>query len=487
MKQLLKRYFPTLVKLQRTQSGFTLAIIIVVTMLLSALALATANIAISNLRFTTHEAKSATALNVAEAGVNYYLWHLSHNTTDYCDGAASCTGGGPYGPYVHNFYDTSGKQIGTFTLTITPPASGSTVTTVQSVGQVSGLNSTRTILAQLGIPSFASYALLTNSEVWFGSTESSVGPVHSNVGVHYDGANDGPVTSASSTYIPSPGYGGNGSTRHTGVWGNGGPQSQWQWPVPSINFNQVTADLSALKSLAQSSGVYLAALNKPAQSNKGYYLTLKSNGTIDIYTVTEKNSNLGTVTDKTNAFTTKTFVRNQAAPSNGIVFVEDNVWVEGTYNGRLTVATGRLPDPVSTRTSVHIVDNITYTATDGTVAVGLIAQNNTLISYYAPTNMTVYAALLAQNGFAGFDIPGSGGCNFSGSLPARVKNNLNFTGAIASNGSWTWSYSSGNSVCSGFNTNVSSFDSFLKFAPPPSFPITGSYSILNWRELLYAP
>jgi type II secretory pathway pseudopilin PulG len=487
MKHFLERYFPTYSRLRNNQKGFTLAIIIVVTVLLSALALAVANIAISNVRFTGHEQKSASALNVAEAGVNYYLWHLSHNTIDYCDGASTCTGSGPFGPYVHSYYDASGKLLGTYTLTITPPGAGSTVTTVQSVGQVTGLSGNRTILAQLGIPSFASYALLTNSEVWFGSTESSVGPVHSNVGVHFDGVNNGPVTSANANYVPSVGYGGNGSTSHTGVWGAGGPASQWQYPVPTVNFNQVTANLAALKTLAQSNGVYLAPLNTPAQASKGYYLLLKNNGTVDIYTVTEKTTSLSGVTDKTNAFSVKTFVRNQAAPANGVMYVEDNVWVEGAYNGRLTIATGRLPDPVSTRTSIHIVDGITYTATDGSVAVGLIAQKDALISYYAPSTMTLYAALLAQNGFAGFDIPGASGCNFSGALPARVKTSLTFVGAIASNGSWTWSYSSGASTCSGYNTNSSIFDTFLKYAPPPQFPITGTYSILNWRELLYNP
>src|SRR4030043_421434 len=60
------------------------------------------------------------ALDVAEAGINYYLWHLVHSPDDYCDGNP-CVGSPPYGPYVHNYTDNTGKVIGTYTLWVAPP------------------------------------------------------------------------------------------------------------------------------------------------------------------------------------------------------------------------------------------------------------------------------------------------------------------------------------------------------------------------------
>ena len=37
------------------------------------------------------------AFQIAEAGINYYRWHLAHNKTDYQDGT------GVPGPYVHAY------------------------------------------------------------------------------------------------------------------------------------------------------------------------------------------------------------------------------------------------------------------------------------------------------------------------------------------------------------------------------------------------
>ena len=51
-----------------------------------------------------------TALQIAEAGANYYRWHLAHAPTDYADGTGA-TGCTPCGPYVHNYSDPSGGVI----------------------------------------------------------------------------------------------------------------------------------------------------------------------------------------------------------------------------------------------------------------------------------------------------------------------------------------------------------------------------------------
>lgn len=432
--------------------------VLMMAFILSALGMTGAQLLISNARFTQYEARSAAALEVAEAGINYYLWHMSHNASDYKDGGTTPSTP-PYGPYKHNYYDTDGNLLGTYTLYITPPASGSTITTVKSIGQVPHFPGSRTILAQLGQPSFANYALLTGTEVWFGAGENSTGPVHSNVGVHFDGVNNGPVTSASATYKPTPAFGGDG-TIHNGVWGNGGPKSQWQFPVPPIDFSKVTADYSACIAQAQSGGIYL-----PKTNRQGYYLKLKSNGTIEQYIVQNETSS-GFTTTTSSPITTWT------PPSNGVVYVQDNVWVEGTnFPGRINILSGRLPDSPATNTSITIVGNLTYAAKNGSAVIGLVAQKDVKVAVYAPNTIEINGALLAQKGHVWYPNNGDN------------KSRLTFYGSINSYDYWTWSYTNGD----GYPINTNTFDTNLTYGPPPCYPTTGTFAILNWREQLYNP
>ena len=66
------------------------------------------------------------SLQVAEAGINYYQWHLAHYPSDYKDGTTNS------GPYIHNYVDfDTQKTVGQYSLTITPPLVGSTIVTIQ--------------------------------------------------------------------------------------------------------------------------------------------------------------------------------------------------------------------------------------------------------------------------------------------------------------------------------------------------------------------
>ena len=453
--------------LSPTTGGYILLTVLVAAMILSSLGAIAAQVLINNSRFTQFNVRQDKALQVAEAGINYYLWHLAHNPADYTDGSATIPNSTPYGPYVHNYYDNNHVLVGTYTLFITPPTNGSTVTTVKSVGQVPNLTGGRTILAQLGQPSFANYALLSNAEVWFGSTESSNGPVQSNIGVHFDGVNNGPVMSGQATYKTDGSHGAAANSTHPGVWGSGGPTSQWQFPVPTVDFASISANLATLQTQASAAGVLL-----PASGAKGYDLILRSDGTIDIYKVTNETTSGNRATG-----ITKTFVRNQAAPTNGVFFVNDNVWVSGTsWPGRITVVAATLPANSSTNRSIDITDNLSYAAKDGSAAIGLIAQKDIQVSDYAPSTLELDAAVLAQSG------------NVFVSQYGGVKSTINFYGSIADYTLWTWGWvDGGNNPVAGYTTTNTNFDSHLIYAPPPQYPTTGTYSILNWREQLYSP
>jgi len=422
------------------------------------------------------QSHSSSALNIAEAGINYYLWHLAHNNQDYCDGQ-SCSGNGPYGPYIHQYQDASGQVVGSFELTITPPPSGSSVVTVRSVGRGPD-NKQRTVVARLAVPSFAQYSFLTNSEAWFGENETTHGLVHSNQGIHFDGVADGVVSSATATYVPSNCFGGDGQV-HNGVWGRGGPVSSWNFPVPQVDFNQITSDLGQLSQAAQDNGIFLPTLidSKGRKTYGGYAIQLNSDGTIKVGKVTDKLDNGGSSGCASHS-RQRSLIQsisweptNRSLPANGIIFVADNLWVWGTVTSRLTIATGRLPDNGSTNTSIFLQNDINYSVKDGTVALGLISQKDIVVNSDSENDLNIDAYLLAQKGNV-----------FRPYYSGNVRNSISIYGGVSSGSWWTWSWVSGSSVVSGYRYTSHTYDAHLAFDPPPSFPETGSFAILSWQE-----
>lgn len=456
-------------KLKKQHKGSLLPLVLIASFLFIAFAYSLVAIAMSNLNMAKYNEKQISALEVAEGGANYYMWHLSHNNTDYCDGHTPCTGTAAHGPYVHDFTNNNGDIIGQYTLTITPPAPGDSIVNVKSVGKINGSSANRTIVTEIGMPSFARYAFLTGTEAWFGSTETTNGPVHSNIGIHFDGIANGTVSSSSGKveagsggYVPSYAFGGDDTTHHDGVWGSGGPTGYWVFPVPTVDFAHVSADLNTLKTAANS-GILL---DKTTGSKKGYYLKLKPNNTIEVYYVTAENNTTG--------ITISALVHTYSAPINGIIYVSDNVWVDGTYGAPITIAS--VADS-GQDTKIKIKDNLLYTTKDGSAKIGLIAKGDIQVPWYAPTNIEIDAALLSQNGHVWYPTIN----NQYGPL----KNNGTITvyGSISSFNSWTWSYmDSSDQIFSGYPNTVQTYDPNLTLGPPPQFPTTGSYTILTWKE-----
>lgn len=62
---------------------------------------------------------------------------------------------------------------------------------------------------------------------------------------------------------------------------------------------------------------------------------------------------------------------------------------------------------------------------------------------------------------------------------------LLYYGSISTRNIWTWLVSGGDN--DGFSFNNTNYDYNLLYAPPPSFPVTSTYDILKWREILVTP
>ena len=419
--------------------------------------------AISENRASVYKHGREMSFQIAEAGISYYRWHLAHNKTDYKDGTATS------GPYVHIYEDKDGTAIGHFSLNITPPPTGSSVVTIESTGWLdSQPASKRVIRARLGFPSMTDYSMLTNTDIWIGDNESTHGKFHSNGGIRFDGTGDAPITSAVPTYLCKEHHN-CANQQKPGIWGAGGPQSLWSFPVPAQDFTVVTAKLSDIYNGAQPSkgGLYLSSSGK-----SGWRLHFRSDAKIDVNKVNTVDCNKGQDIDSNKYVSycidikTLDSTTTYNMPTSSYIFVEDNVWVDGVVKGRATVGT-------AAGKSIMINGNLTYYAKDGTNVLGLMAEQNILVPYNSPNNLEIDAAMLAQNGAAKRYY-----------YPGNKKDNLIVYGSVISSGVWTWSWvSNGGQVTSGYSSTSMTYDTNLTYGPPPSFPVGSEYNLITWEEV----
>lgn len=424
------------------------------------------------------------AFTIAETGIEYYRWHLAHAPQDFQDG----TGGA--GPYIHPFYDRSNNRIGQFELVITPPASGTTIVTIESTGKVDADPTiSKVIKVKMGLPSFARYSAASNADIRFGAGTQVYGQLHSNGGIRFDGVAYNVVTSAKANYDDPDHSGANEFGVHTHVSPTDPlPPSAVpvrtdifragrQFPVPAVDFNGITADLATMKAVGQSATGYY----RGPSGARGYEIVLKTNDVFDVYRVNTlrsppsgcSNSTAGWGTWSINGRTL--LASNVPFPSSGVMFFEDDLWVSGQINtARLNVAAGRFPVNPSTYASITTNADLRYTNFDGQDVIGLIAQNHINVGLYSNNNLYIDAALVAQNGRVGrYYYSSSCGSNY-------IRNSISLYGMIASNQRYGWAYTDG----TGYQTRTITYDGNLLYGPPPNFPITASqYDIISWEEV----
>lgn len=407
-------------------------------------------------------AQDETAFQIAESGLNFARWRLAHDPTNLT-------------PVSRDLADQLRGTLGTYTLTFTAPVPGSTVVTITSTGHtVNAPTRDVTLEARYGAPSLARYASLTNDDVWYKSTIS--GAVHSNGGIRMDGISDSSMTSAKATYVCQTYHGCSNETK-PGVWGTGNNSALWQFPVTSVDYSGLTVDLLSMKAAAQAAGTYFGP-----SGAYGYHLVLNSTNTYSLYRVTAKTPARSSYASDTGWQTlshdiaTQTLLSSGAVPANGILYVEDTLWINGDVRSRITVAAGRFPDTPSTNADIIINGNISYGGVrDGSRVLGAVAQGHVLIPYSAaPNNLQLDGAYVAQHGRFGRRYYTSGSFNIRASITRY--------GMIASNMVPATAWSSGSTVVSGYQTSSSSYDPNLLYGPPPFFPTSGEYQFLSWTQ-----
>jgi hypothetical protein len=445
---------------------------------------------------TTHHQEQA--IQTAEAGIDYYRWHLAHSPTDYQDGT------GAPGPYVHDLEDKDGNVVGQFSLDITAPALGSTLVSIESTGTSTGNSiAGRKILSRVAKPSIAKYAFAGHDAMRFGTGTEVFGPIHVNGGIRFDGLAHNIVTSAATTYDDADHTGNNEIGVHTHV--NAPPSSGVNDTYrsaeanpnsipsrtdvfeagrlisqPSIDFAGFTTDLATLKANAQSSGFYR---DISGSGYVGYHIVLKTNDTFDLYKISSWASRGhcdGTGSESSSwSINNQTLQGNYAMPTNGIIFIEDHVVINGQINGaRLTIVAADLPVPSDPATFKNIIinDDLLYTNYDGSDAIGLIGQKGVMVGLISEDDLRIDGALIAQNDKVGrfYYISDGQSCAYDD------RSVVTLYGMIASHDRYGFAYTNG----TGYTTRNINYDANLLYAPPPDFPITSDqYEIISWQEI----
>lgn len=440
------------------------------------------------------------SLAVAEAGLNQYLWMVETGESSEVNSfaiAGTDTDGDPLKETV-TLADVDDNAKGKYAIEVTPPSAENSNVSVKVTGVSDDVQELpRTVVATIGRPSFSEYVLLVDDFVRIGGPLDREwhGKTHSNTGVEINTENIVDlVTCSAETY---------GS--EWGVFSNEVPldsdsRSLWAWDVPWIDFNSVTTDFVRLRDLATVSGVTNLPYITPSPSSAAHGWYIKIDG--DQYSITEvrgEKEQYGYGVDKKRGGYLTWDTPWQGPydfPTNGVIFVNDNVWVEGNdVDGRLTIAaTGQFNGNGKTA-SIAIVSDIVYSEYDGTVAVGLIAEQDVKIPMYAPmekdgdlgTNwkydvgnidMRVDAALIAQKGkeyvnYQNTQGPRRGMLTMYGSVSTLL---TPYRCSVDENPYSGYPYG-------GFGRGANEYDPFMLYNPPPHFPTIGSYQIRDWREL----
>lgn len=304
-----------------------------------------------------------------------------------------------------------------------------------------------------------------------------------------DGISASPVSSSLTTWLCDNNSGCSPSATQNGVFGAGVDQSLWQFPRPQVDFGAISADFSALKIKAQASGLFYARYSSSGSNNnlnRGYHLVFNANNTVTVYRVNTETVVSATFVSNQNAgfqneysiISAETLLGTYPIPSGcSLIYVEDNVWVEGTIGGKVTLV-------VADQTNVGVVphtflrNNILYSAFDGTVGLTLISEGDVLIAPNVPTNLTLDGIFISQSGAYGFN-------RYTCASGYATKTSLTVLGTIVSLLRPVTAYGS---TCSGvqvgFANRVTAFDRQNSTNPPPFTPVTSTqYQFVDWREM----
>ncbi len=438
-------------------------------------------------KWVSTKTEQARALHIAESGIEYYRWRLSHFPGDITDGT------GVPGPYIHVYDDPDLGAIGKFSLEIGGEVLCGEVQVVQATSTgwtYKNPNIKRTVVVRIARPTAADYSYIVDSNVWAGSSRTIVGPYHTNGVVRMDADNQSIVTSKIDTVDCGPtGLGNCGGYWDdiNGVYGSGTHPEWWQWAQPDIPFSNFDFDFGQMEAVAISDGIHLPKISDDL-SSFGYYLELKNDKTVDIY---EVDSIWRWVISKTPSSATssfpelagnmnnhRTFLRNEPIPQScPLIYISDRTWLEGEVSGKVTVVAN---ESGAASPDLFLQNNITYANGSDVDGLTVLAERNLLIPLYVPDNMTINGIFFAQKGAYGRNLYEYGNTDVDPYDSYKQRDELTTNGTVVSKLRTGTKWGS----VQGFSIRNDNYDRDLAKSPPPLTPFTSpDFRFIEWREI----
>lgn len=441
------------------------------------------------------------AVNVAEAGLEYYRWFLARNPNIMTTGAGLVT------PASYTVSDPEGSTMGSASVTATLNTSCGRVQSADLVSQgTANINPLykRTLNARYMRPSVAEYSNIINANVWAGDDRVITGAYHSNGGVRMDGDSNSIVSSALTTWSCTSSFGCSPTQTQPGVFGSGSGSALWKYPSSSFSFAGISTDFPTLQTYATNDGIMLNPTNVRvngvqqggtftsvgASDQRGFHLVLRADDTVDVYRVTgtigvdaQRIDNIGTWTTDYHIISSETYVGRYTIPSDcRVIFAQSKVWLEGTVGTKITVIAA---DTGTFQPDIVLSRDIVYASGSGSSGLTAIAERSILIPLNSPDAMTVRGVFVAQNGYVGRNYYTTTGEH---DVPSQydsyvIQASLTTIGSVISNNRVGTQWSSGGTMVSGYQTRTDTYDRLLAFDPPPFTPSASpDYKLVLWRE-----
>jgi hypothetical protein len=246
----------------------------------------------------------------------------------------------------------------------------------------------------------------------------------------------------------------------------------------------VSYNMSSVTPTASAASRQFTNSNTNTSSTYDVYMAFSYNTTtgvedVSFHTVTYVPSGRSGTTTRVPASGDSVLALSSFAPNGVVAISNGDAHVQGVLGGQLTVVDQQGAIGSANSGNIFIDNNVTYqndprTNPGSTDMLGLVAQNNVTLTV-GQANTYIDAAIYAQNG--SFSYSGWSSTNLGGSAYIHLLGSIaNLTrGPVG-----TFNSSTG-MMATGYNKSYT-YDSRFASTAPPSFPYTGTFAIVTWRE-----
>ncbi len=358
-----------------------------------------------------------------------------------------------------------------FNLQITPPSASQLGVKIVSTGRKIGNPAdTRIIEAVVRQSSITDFQEIADQSIGWAAGATSYGLIYSNQNITWNGGTAygnnyavGTVSGSVTWQNGATGFDGNGSTAYQNLFAPPSPLTQ---PIDFNNFLTSFSDIASAAGDATGGGIYLDS------SYASWRLTFNSDGTVKVEGCTD-----GLIEKRTTSPTSPICVTvapsPRLVPTNGAIYSEVSVVVQGTVKGRVTVAT---PNMIIIGGNLLYAGDAGFTGpVNGQNVLGLEAMNEVVVPCWINGDLDWRAALLSENE--------TWGALGNGFVPGESCTNSGISGNLMRHrGSST--LSRGGSFSGWFDNRDYLYDDSLQYLPPPWFPtLDPDYKIVSFREL----